>query len=175
MRFLRKLFRGRVGRTSFFIYALYLIFLPYAPYLYQLAAELFYEIFYRSPYGYSHYYSTDIPFEIALILILFLSIPFLLIPICIRRLYTIGWSRWLTVLIVIPIVNLFFTLLLILMPEKRQEEEDTKGLFYRKVAIVLLNLIFFAVLAFIIIGYFTDSRYFAEPIIPATIHTTVYI
>ena len=142
MCFLRKLFRGRVGRLTFFLCVLYLILFP--------LIQIFYLIYYIQNLS---SFRTDPSFLVTVFLFLYLVLPFFLLPIARRRLHDVGWSQRFSALVVIPVVNIFVALALSVTRSKESMKR-----YKRHLRFYLCHFLFIILFVFILFVGFDIIR-----------------
>ena len=124
MRFLRKLFRGPADRGAFFLFSLF--FLQFS------LVEAFLLVYFGNvSVGSNPPWTILLDWTIWTTLLehppfFYLLLPFFLIPLASRRLYAIGWSRWFSVLIIIPLVNILAMAILSVIPGRKDMEGHMK-------------------------------------------------
>ncbi len=159
MQFLKKLFQGRVGRFTFFLCTFYLILFP--------LIQIFYLIYYTQDLS---NFSTDPIFLAKVFLSLYLALPFFLVSVAFRRLHDIGWSQWLSVLVVIPVVNLFTAFVLSVTRGKESMKKSERYLrFYRchflfTILFVLILFVSFDIIRKQLCGYCPEGMFCAQEI-----------
>ena len=130
----KKLFQGRVGRLPFFVWTLYFLWFP--------LIELTYLLYFTTTL-----YKTfkDPTFWIDAIASFLIILPLLLIPVASKRLNDIGWSRWFSILIAIPLINIPTVLVLSAFRGKNIDEHTKQPRFrgYHFLFIILFIVFLF--------------------------------
>ena len=145
MCFLRKLFRGRVGRSTFLLSALFLLVIPLLQflsfsYLYNI---VLFPNFPREPQQ----------FFIASLLI-FLILPLFLLPVTVQRLRDMNRSKRLAIFIGIPFVNIFTAFLLSIIPGSKKESISRDRSRPLKRSVLVLYSILYIILLVVVLGLF---------------------
>ena len=125
-----KLFQGRADRKTFLLAIVWLLIIlltaSLEPTIYHLLSSLPFHFLSLLPIDFGFLLDSELIFittTLSLSILVLIPLAVLPMPITVKRLHDIGWSGWFFIPMVIPIINLLFTLFLLIKPGKKETNQ----------------------------------------------------